>query len=253
MNKMPPYKLYRRFMTLLELMIGLGLTVFLLAVMSYFYQQVIALDAKSEQMEKEAFQRQYLESRLQSVFTQILPEYRIKNHKLKHFYFFTSNDLGGLLAQGSPSLLFVYNSEANMDHEIAQYALTRLYLDQKNRLCLASWPIPDKWVLSNPPFPRKEILFEGVEKIDFLFYSSSDQDRTFLKNKLTKSKLDMHVPAIETPHQNDWIPEWKQGYDHLPPMVKIILTLTKKDADQQPVKLTLAYPLSHSSQVVIYE
>lgn len=233
-------------MTLMEIMVGLVLVAALLSVLFYFFHQSELLNLQSEKQRKEAFKKIYLHTRLANVIPHALGEYTgSKNKLVKHFYFFTDEDLGSILAPDSQSLVFVYKTGANLDNERAGKSLGRLFVDKKKRLCLASWSSPDVWEDSKLPDDANiEILMEEVEKLRFEFYVPPDRDRSKIesKNKTSKSALEPEI-------KDGWTSEWKREYYDLPPLIKIHVTHNSQSKDVTTFKLALP----NSKKVIIYE
>lgn len=243
----------RRCMTLLEMLIAVSLTALLLTLLAGFYHQIAYLDKKSEQLQQDNFQVRYLESRLAAILPKILPEYKISGRKCPHFYFFSSGDLGGLLASGSQSLVFIYDSGANLDKNRPPCSLGRLFLDPKGRFCLASWPLLKDWNSAMPAVTKKEVLLEGIETLKFKFYTAPQRDtqRLLSKLKMIDKNRTATIPRVE--NTDPWVEEWKAENNTLPPMIKIFLTLKKQSSDKEPITLTLAYPLPYSKNLIVYE
>lgn len=191
-------KIKRHYMTLLELLVGMALTMLLLTTITFFYQEIDHLNTNSERMQKQTFQLEYLENRLSTVIPKILSG-TTNNPPI----FFTSNDLNGLLAANSPSLVFTYETGADLDDKRAVDALGRLFLDKQNRLSLATWPDPDDWEESNLPSGHLEVLLENVEAITFSFYVAPDRDRSLVD--LKKKNQDL----IKKPEPQPKVPEKK--------------------------------------------
>lgn len=241
------------FMTLIEMLIGISLTAVLLTLLAGFYHQLGYLDKKSEQLQQENFQMRYLESRLAAIIPKILPEYKISGRKCSHFYFFSSGDLGGLLASGSQSLVFIYDSGVSLEKYRPPCSLGRLFLDPKGRFCLASWPLLKDWNSSMPAATKKEVLLEGVESLKFKFFAPPPRDYQGLIGKL--KKIDKNrpstIPRVE--NADPWVEEWKPDNNTLPPLLKIFLTFKKQTPEKKPVTLTLAYSLPYAQNLIIYE
>lgn len=198
--------LKKRFMTLLEMLIGMALTMALLTTLTFFYQMIDQLNTASEKAQKEIFHVQYAENRLSQVLTEAIAE-KQKNH----LYFYTSGDLGGLFATGSPSLVFQYETGTDLDDSRAVTALGRLFLDKQNRLSLATWPDPtderpDAINLSiadkKTSKAKVEVLLENVSSLRFQFYVAPDRDRSLLNQKNSPAPEEKDKTK-DDPKQND--------------------------------------------------
>lgn len=244
-----PHRLKKHYFTLLELLISLVLAVALLTTLTYFYRQVSWLDVESEKIQKENFQLRYLENRLAKIFPNVLAEHDLKK---KEFHFFTSGDLGGLLATGNPSLVFMFDNGASLDTKKANHLLARLYVDKEHRLCLATWPAPARWDQEGKlaPPPQKEILIDNIESLSFLFFIAPERDRSLIKENLSSNE----TPSLEQSQdtKGEWVSEWNRSYEYLPSMIKIIIS-RKLINHEKPVITTYAFPLAHSQKLIIYE
>lgn len=249
--------IHRRFMTLLELLIGLGLAAVLLTTLTFFYQQIQAIDSESEKIGKEQFQMRYVGNRLSKIIPNALGEYELK----EHFSFFTSNDLHGLLAPNNPSLVFVFDNGPSLDSELANHALARLYLDKEKRLSLATWSSPERWETEPPSSVHKELLMENVESLGFQFFVAPERDRSLIKtnldkkssNKDAKTKINAEADSpLEPDRKGEWVSEWQRDYKSLPAMMKILITRKKRGSDELE-KIIYAYPLPNSQKLIVYE
>jgi len=235
----------RSFFTLLELLIGLTLSIALLTTLSYFYREIDWLGRKGEQLQKENFQMRYLQNRL----AQILPFTLSENDLKKEFYFFyTSGDLHNLLAPNLPSLVFVFDSGPSLDTQRAHHSLGRLYVDKQNQLILATWSSPEMWKTQQPSSIHKEILLDHVKGLSFHFYNPPERDRSKIKEQLPQQK----IPNSEEPdRKGEWLSEWRQEYGFLPTMIKVHLVREALAGKEE--KVTYAFPLPRSSKLIVYE
>lgn len=175
---MKPLRKSARCMTLLELIIGMTLASLLLVMLTDFYFQVSTLNINSEQAQKESFKVRYVENRLSKILPAALEKVN------GHFYFYTSNDLNGLLADKMSSLVFLYDAGISDDPLRSGPSLGRLYLDKQGRICLATWPDPKDWEKNSiPPKAHTEVLLEGIKELKFLFYVAPERDRSMWRNQ----------------------------------------------------------------------
>jgi type II secretory pathway component PulJ len=265
-------KLIRQsYITLLEVLIAMGLTMVLLSVLTFFYRQMTELDAISQQVQKQNFEILYVENRLMHV----LPKAVSEKTKKKDFAFFLSPDVSGLFKNNNSSLVFTYDN-ALVNPEFANHVLGRLFVDNQNRLCLATWPSFKRWDNTNPPL-QKEILMENVESLSFEFFKAPDRDKGSpnteeADDKLTdplKAKPQTNPPTKQTsspdkdadketdadkdngtePVKGAWIPEWKQEYKQLPSIVRVKVERKLKDTNEM---IYFAFPLPNSDPQIIY-
>lgn len=195
MKKNNNMKFRKQYMTLLELLIGMALTMALLATLTYFYQQIDQLNTATEKTQKEIFHLHYVENRLNRVIPRVCAE------KTKDFYFFSSTISHGVLAEGSPSLIFQYETGPDFDDTLAVTALGRLFLDRNKRLCLASWPDPAESSMEQSK-PRIEVLLENVNSLAFQFYVAPDRDRSIVTNQTSADNKTPENANEKTPDPN---------------------------------------------------
>lgn len=216
----------RHYLTLVEVLISLALTMLLLSTLTYFYQDVSKMNAEYEKLRKEGFQQTYVENRLAN----ILPKAVSPTDKKKDFSFFTSGDANGFLKMGQPSLVFTFDSGVELDKSFANHVVGRLFLNRENQLILATWPSPKRWDAVKLPPMKKEVLMEQVDSIHFEFYVPPANGK------------DAHT--IEP--KNAWHKEWKQEYQKLPALVRLLLT-------RQGKTITFVFPIPASDMVIHYE
>lgn len=242
----------KRHMTLIELVIGMALTMLLLTIMTYFYKDILTLDAEAEKIQNEHFLINYLQNRLNSVVPRILPEYSIKKSKVKYFNFFTTGP-SHLLAANSPSLIFAYHKGTDAIGALSFQDLGRLFLDKEGRFCLATWSIPEEWDAHINPTMTKEVLFEGVESLSFEFFVPPASNPIPAKKSLGETDLKPLAPIVDIPANGTWLKEWRKEYHRLPAMMKIILHLKAKPGSNTQESLVYAFPLPRSKYIVMFE
>lgn len=235
----------KRHMTLIELLIGLMLTILLLTTLTYFYQQVTQLDAKAESIQRDSFKLRYVENRLTFILEHAIAEYQEK----KHFHFFTThNDLNGLLAPNSPSLIFLYDTGVTSESTNTNDVLGRLFLDKQKRFCLATWTSPKEWKGTTPPTIHKEVLLDNVEALEFKFYVAPPKDRT----KILASLGVKNTTIVEPTTTEQWVSAWEIDYKYLPPMMKVVLKYQATDKPE-PELMTFTIPLPNSHKMPVYD
>lgn len=242
---MKPFFLKKHRMTLIELIVSMGLIMLMLTTLAYFYGQVGKLGADAELIQRANFQLRHLETRLQKILPKAISESDVTDSP---FLFFTSNDLGGLLAQNTPSLVLICQNGVSLEPQLANEVLTRLYLDKEKRLCVAMWPSPNRWEVGKPIKLQKEVLMENVAGLNFSFYVVPERNRSIIENAAKRGSS----AIVEPDRQGEWVSEWKREYNHLPAMVKVSIQQTmpgKKD----PEELILVFVLHNSQKLVVYE
>jgi hypothetical protein len=222
-----------QFFTLLEILIALVLTVVLLTTLTFFYRQVMELNSKTEEIQKESFKRRYAENRLSAIFPQAVSE----STKKKDFFFFTVADLGGFFAPGSSaSLIFTFNNKVHLSKQFSQHVIGRIYLDPMKRLCLATWPSINQWNGgANLPL-HFEVLLEEVESLKFGFFVAHQKKWMLEKDASTPPPVPPPtlpgsppppppptkvVTVINPSPEGGWLQEWSQDYKQLPAIVRI--------------------------------
>jgi type II secretory pathway pseudopilin PulG len=241
------YSVKKRSMTLIELVISMGLIILLLTTLTYFYGQVGKLSIQAEAAQKGNFELRYLEGRLQKTLPNALGETDVSESP---FTFFTSNDLGGLLAENTPSLVFIFQNGVSLNPQLANHVLARLYLDKQKRLCLAKWPSPDRWDQTKSLKAHQEILMENVESLSFSFYVVPERNRTIIEKTAKKSARPEAL--VEPENKGEWIHEWKKEYAHLPAMMKVLIKYLIPGKDEAE-ELVFAFVLPNSQKLVVYE
>lgn len=220
-----PYKLTRREMTFLEVLIGLSLTLIILSTLFFFYRQVIEINTQVDKMQNKIFEKSYIEMHLAKVFSHTLAP----SHE--HFYFFTSS------FGEEESLVFSYYNGAVLDKNFSNEVLGRLYVDKKGQLILATWPSPKRWKMGEIPPIKKEILMTQVTGLSFEFYVPPEREWS----RFTKMKSFIR-PAGE------WHREWAKDYMQLPAMIKIHVSQKNENGPY-----LFAFPLPYSGMVIVYE
>lgn len=247
-------KLRKRFMTMLEVLIALSLTIILMSTLTYFYSQIDTLSRASEKLQKKSFHTRYTENRLIQVFANTIPDYNFKQTKLANaFTFYTSGDLYGFLSPGNPSLVFMYNNQSRADGDDADVVQARLFVDKEGRLCLASWPPPYEWEPGAHPEAKLEVLMENVTQLEFEFFVIP-KDREFgpLENAINERKHEFQ--SVEPPlSPTSWVSDWRKEYNKLPPMIKIFVRQKDPNSKGKIIDTQFAFPLPYSKDLIVYK
>lgn len=203
------------------------MTVIVLTTLTFFYRQITTLNVQAEIQQKEGFKMRYIENR----FSQIFPSAINAKKKGKNFFFFTVSDQGGIFAQSSPiSLIFSYDNGVDLSKPFSNKVVSRIFLDAKGRLCMATWPIPSRWQ-AGVTLPMKfEVLLEEVESLKFGFFVAPDKKWQMDKTGPTPNPAPNQpnpVPTATTTvtinpsPEGAWINEWSQDFKQLPAMIKV--------------------------------
>lgn len=251
-------KLRKQYLTMMEVLIALSLTIILMTTLTYFYSQIDTLSRASEKLQKKGFHTRYAENRLTQVFANTIPDFNFKQTNLaRAFCFFTSGDLHGFLSPGNPSLVFMYNNQARADSDDADVVQARLFVDKNGRLILASWPPAYEWEPGNYPPAKLEILMEDVTQMEFEFFvtpksNDKNKDTGPLQGAIRERE---HVyQTLEPPTSpTSWVSEWNKEYNKLPPMIKIFIRQKDMYSEGKFVDTQFAFPLPYSRDLIIYE
>lgn len=187
----------KRKFTLIEVLIALGLTLMLVSSLLFTYFQAIEATIFSERKVSEYLERRYLQKRLSEVFRNLIFPDQTKN------FFFTSEGEISAFLPHTPTLTFSYNNGVNLDYQLSNEVLGRLYVDNKGNLSLLTWIERDKWEETSAVPHHIEKLMSGIKKLDFEFFSTQPEKKTWQKNK------------------------WSIEEKELPGAIKLIITTTK--------------------------
>jgi hypothetical protein len=205
----------RHCLTLLELFIALALSSIILTSLLWFYSEINLLSGKIEQEQKVYFNKRFVEMRLFRLFSNTVNSNSYgNNYSMADFVFYTEKKDIPHVMKGI-SLVLTYENGSNRESDFSNHVLGRLYIDDKSRLCLATWPSHKKQVSSKYRM-KKEILMENVRQMEFDFYVPLSTLTVDPKDIAGKDQKHQAAPG--------WNPEWRKEYDHLPSIVKIIIT-----------------------------
>lgn len=132
-------KIKKRYMTLIEILVSLGLATFILTALATVHWQVVALGVKAEKERNE-------------LFTQVLIQYRIADlfslMDDKYFYFSENEPYAGLV--------FTYDRGNDLNKLLSGQVLARLFV-YENKLMLATLPAPNQWTSEQPPIHVEQL------------------------------------------------------------------------------------------------
>ena len=218
---------YRHHVTLLEVLIATSLSIILITVVVYFYQQLSLINIKMDKTQNEQFQKRFAEYRLNAVLPKIVSPLN------KEFHFFISPETQGLFKENTQSLVFTFDNSVKLDKRMADLVIGRLFLDTDNRLTLATWPIPKRWKENEPPPMTKEIIMENINTLSFDFYYPPDKGPLKIVNKENSNG------GVQKPENRK-----------LPAIITVVIQQKTKD---EPEKISFVYPLPNTQQPVIYK
>lgn len=182
----------RRFLTLLELMIALGLGLCVLSSALFFYRFAVIQNEEIFRKEKEAFRLRVMQYKLNELFQ------RVDAKSL----FFTKPE--SPFTKGQSLVLKVINPPFDIP-TFSGPALQTLLVDSERRLILATWQFNDSLTDETMPEMHLEVLLENVDRIDF----------QFLVKETDLSNAELRGGAFT----KEWKPDWGQ----VPAAVKIQL------------------------------
>jgi len=191
--------------TLLELLVAMGLLSILLSVLFGFYWQIRKMEEVADNIREENFNLRYVQYRL----TRVIPA--IRGKKEKDFFFYTSEQhISGIKGQ---SFVFTYDNGVDVYPWFSNGVLGRLFVDEQDQLCLATWPLPTVFEEERYRM-KKEILFSGVEELRFsFFFPEVDPDRP------------VKGEGVDEPTRGQWHAEWKKETKQLPALMKVVVVL----------------------------
>lgn len=182
---------------LLELLIGLSLTALLLSCLFAFWVESVKVDTKLEKMRTEILQRAQLQTRLQDLFTSLVP----------------GDPAGSFYTQEFPneskeSLIALFDNGIDPDPSFSGAILARIYLDEEQNLTLALWPKED---VKNRAW-RKEILLPHVTHIEWEFLGSK-------RGLTTPQKTKAHLRSVNA--SLEWRSNWPLPSGELPALIRL--------------------------------
>ncbi len=200
----------KRYMTLLETLISLSLTAFLLSSLLQGYWFLEKLHMQWEKEKKEQFYLRYAESRIVSLLENSVTSPR------DAIFYTTEEPREEMLGK---SLVFLSDNALNIQPEFSQKILVRLFVDKEKRLSLYIWPNP-RGIHANSSKFQREVLMEGVKDLHFSFYNFPDPEQTewdftnkkppliaYVTLELESGKsltFGAHIPSSDRPLKLKW-------------------------------------------------
>lgn len=209
-------KIKKRFITLLEVLIAMGIALGLLMACLYFYRYVSYVDHEITWMQKMAFQIRMSETRLNAILS---TAGTVSDRKEAKIVFFTQEEHMGLTV--GPSLLFTYRNDDLFNVYYLGPVLGCLFVDPEGRLTLATWPYNKIVSLESAHPVHTEVILEGVERLSMEFLVGETDKTQF---------ADLRPGAF--------LKEWRSEFDELPHGMKLFIQLK---GQKEPV--VLAFPL----------
>jgi len=193
----------RRFVTLLEVLIAMGLVSILLTVLLGIYGQTVRAQYEIERRLQDNFQLLYAQFRFNQIMPNILNPAKDRENYGIAFY-----------QEGTNSLVFGYDNGTGAGPNFSNEVIGRLFVDDQNRLLLLTWPVPKRAPDIDPPM-RTEVLLENVDKIGFEFYKPVPP---------AKKRLEID-PETKTGDAGMMLEAWSPDEEDIPAILKIHVTL----------------------------
>lgn len=236
----------KHYFSLIEVVVSMGLAMGVLVALLGFYSYVTYLGKLGNDQEKRAFDQLYIQSRLSGILPKAIPYYQSEKNEsseIKSEYnFFTTS------TNGMPSLTFLYSGEVSNNPLFSGNNLGKIYLNNNKQLTFAMLPSPMRWNVASEVPAKAEILAEGVDKIEFSFFTPLEADRKEMWNDLklnTKEEPDKQSSSLGFP-PGEWVSEWRNDYLKLPPLVRLEVFVKNE-------KSTFIFPLMKSEYMIVYE
>lgn len=272
----------RRYFTILEVLISLTLSAFLLTSLLFFYRYLTELSAKADQIEIQNFQARAIETRLAEVFYSIVGEDFQADSSGQPAPSTAKPQDKGKAKEKDPANPQEPPKQDNPDDKTAK----------KNN---------EKAVVFFGGVEEGGALKDGSATLTFIFHNGASMNTVFSNEVLAKlfvdtqnrlclalwphpkfwsnaamppmnlevlmehvDKLALHfyVPPVDPNDKEEedvkypemrpgeWIPQWLREYEQLPAMIKLDLTFITKEKEEKVV--TFAYPLIDGSKVIEY-
>ena len=149
------------------------------------------LENKILSVKEKVFERQYLQRRLDTIFSSIVPLNKLPKEIQKQHQAIYSLQF---LKERDPSLIFFYDNGVDIDPSFSGPVLGRVFLDTNQMLTLATWPLKEKNAY------RKEILFSNLASYKFYFFTKESEKET---------------------GKYSWIPFLEKSKKRIPSMIKL--------------------------------
>lgn len=231
----------KHFFSLLEALIALVLAAVLISTVTFFYGQMNQVDSQITRDQQESFTKRLVENRLAATLQ------RAVKASNKEFVFLTTADAPQYVKPHNDSLIFTYHNNVDMEKALSNEVLGRLFVDNRDRLVLATWPPPSVWQENSgaPIEVKREVLMNNVDKIEWQFYIPPGKDQVVEGSTGSQT---------EPSPKNEWRSDWPPSFGQLPAIVKVTVTLKPDLFKNEKVgqKLEMAFPLPQTSQPIYY-
>ncbi len=240
-------KSQRRWMTLMEVLIGMALTIMLVGGLLMYLRQATLLSLDVDTTRRELNEQRYAQARLGHVLTRAHlqdGDIRLKpgakngpaSEDREAYFFFTDEE--------GRSLTFTYTHDPDIEPYFSADVIGEIYMDSQNQLCLSTWPSPAHWTFEKPPV-RTEVLLKDVLAVSFEFYVPPRFD----DKPVNPLGVDTGDHKIEAPVGR--LTSWRQSYGELPAMIKVIVRCANLNAEA-PDFTEYAIQLPYAEKTITY-
>ncbi len=171
----------RRYLSLMEVLVALTLFSIILTFLLGTYLSFNHLNRSQEILHEKAIQNRYMKTRLQRMFSSLMPNDESAAFLTLHY-------------NNSPSLVFTYHNGVNINPRACNMVLAGLFVQRENEkkhLCLAVWEKPED--LKRSPILRQEVLMKDIEKLHFTFIDEENERSTWSDKSRIPTLIAIHV------------------------------------------------------------
>jgi type II secretory pathway pseudopilin PulG len=224
----------KRPLVLIEVLIAISLLALLSAFLFMALRQTMAWSHLNEEASRNEEVISNAHQLLARVFSGAVIEetQNVKDEEDQRFFF---------TVDSPTSLVFTFNNGVDRDPKFSNVVLGKIYLDHHHHLCLAIWPLPNRWKSFSPDQVRHVILLDHISSLQFSFYHPPQstppivQPQEIQTGKMKKNPL----PG----EQNVWL----QDYQQLPSIVKLIVVANHT---KSPEKVVFSYLLPSTEKTI---
>lgn len=214
--------------SLIELLISFVLFSVLLLSLSWMFWGYLRYDTEIENRIEQAAIFQANTSRLQRILSNVHFE-----NANKHIFYSAEGESS--LEKGE-SLIFTYDAGVELPPVFSNINIGKLYLDQDNKLMLASWPSREQYKGDTPPM-RQEVLFEDVTLCSLKFFSAREPVTT---------------PTSKGIEKGVWVSSWSKDYNSCPTLIEVHLTFKESVGAKNQNELIFCCYLPREFPMIFY-
>lgn len=205
---------------LFELLIGLCLTALLLSCLFSFWVGSVKVEAKLQNARTEVLARAALQTRLQSIFTTLVPGDSFYTQEFPH--------------EEQDSLIALFDNGIDPDPAFSGPILARIYIDEEQNLALALWPKEEtkdrNW--------RKEILLPHTPHIEWEFLGAKRGLTTPQKKRASVRPINASL---------EWRANWPEAAGELPALIRLCI----EQKNSAPLRFAFRIPASSATPTYI--